>query len=60
MPYDLLIVDEAGQATELQTLIPFSKLRRPTGKCVLVGDHRQLPATVLSHRSAELGYAQRC
>lgn len=43
----MLIIDEAGQATELQTLIPFDKLHRQWGKCVLVGDHRQLPATVL-------------
>eukprot|EP00667_Euglena_gracilis_P002305 EG_transcript_2305 len=56
-PYDMLIIDEAGQATELQTLIPFDKLHRQWGKCVLVGDHRQLPATVLSRRSTELGYA---
>eukprot|EP00668_Euglena_longa_P014769 GGOE01018790.1.p1 GENE.GGOE01018790.1~~GGOE01018790.1.p1 ORF type:complete len:1027 (+),score=232.61 GGOE01018790.1:61-3081(+) len=56
-PYDILVTDEAGQATELQTLIPFDKLHRQWGKCILVGDHCQLPATVLSRRSSDLGYA---
>lgn len=42
---DVLIIDEAAQAVEAETLIPFHY--RPK-KCLLVGDTKQLPATVLS------------
>lgn len=40
-----LIIDEASQATEPSTLIPFHTM---TKKVVLVGDHMQLPPTVMS------------
>lgn len=43
--FSTLIIDEACQATEVSTLIPL--LLNPE-KCVLIGDPRQLPATVLS------------
>ncbi|XP_069941349.1 uncharacterized protein [Cherax quadricarinatus] len=39
------IIDEAGQCTEMETWLP---LLLKVHKLVLVGDHRQLPATVLS------------
>jgi senataxin len=39
------VVDEACQAVEAAALIP---LRLGPRRCVLVGDPRQLPATVLS------------
>ena len=42
---DWLIVDEACQATEPATLIPFGL--EPT-RVILVGDHKQLPATTIS------------
>ncbi len=42
----VVVVDEAAQATEPSTLIPMQQLK--TTHCVLVGDPQQLPATVLS------------
>lgn len=39
------MIDEACQATEVSTLIPL--LLNPQ-KCVLIGDPKQLPATVIS------------
>lgn len=43
--FDLVVVDEACQATEPSTLIP---LRLKPSRFVLVGDPQQLPPTVLS------------
>jgi len=43
--FTLLIVDEASQASELTTLIPFC---HNIPKAVLIGDPKQLPPTVLS------------
>jgi len=40
-----LVIDEAAQATEAETLIPFRHCPR---KCLLVGDTNQLPALVKS------------
>ncbi|KAL3669629.1 hypothetical protein V7S43_005014 [Phytophthora oleae] len=51
--FDALIIDEAAQAVEASTLIPFKF--RPH-RVVLVGDHRQLPATVLSKKLVTMGY----
>ncbi|KAG7380514.1 hypothetical protein PHYPSEUDO_007072 [Phytophthora pseudosyringae] len=51
--FDALIVDEAAQAVEASTLIPFKF--RPQ-RVVLVGDHRQLPATVISKKLVSMGY----
>ncbi|XP_078476126.1 putative helicase senataxin isoform X2 [Lampetra planeri] len=50
-----VIVDEAGQACEMDSLIP---LMHHSSKLVLVGDPEQLPPTVLSKRAQELGYGQ--
>ena len=43
--FDTVLVDEAAQANEVATLIPFLHGAR---RCVLVGDPQQLPSTVLS------------
>ncbi len=55
LEFDAVIVDEATQATELQTLIP---LKYRSKLCVLVGDPKQLPATVLSKAAASNAYSQ--
>jgi superfamily I DNA and/or RNA helicase len=46
------IIDEAAQTTEPSTLIP---LRFGCRRLVLVGDPRQLPATVLSRKADKFG-----
>ncbi|CAK0814030.1 unnamed protein product [Prorocentrum cordatum] len=43
--YANLLLDEAGQTTELGCMIPMLHLN-DRGSVVLVGDHKQLPATV--------------
>jgi len=43
--FSLLIVDEASQATELITLIPFCY---DIPKAILIGDSKQLPPTVIN------------
>ena len=52
-PVDVLIVDEAGQSIEAETLIAFQHSPR---KVLLVGDTKQLPATVLSERAKQHGF----
>ncbi|CAK4085575.1 unnamed protein product [Aphanomyces euteiches] len=41
--FDAVIIDEAAQAVEVSTLIPF---RERVARVILVGDPKQLPATV--------------
>ncbi|XP_033101903.1 uncharacterized protein LOC117105022 isoform X2 [Anneissia japonica] len=53
--FKYVIVDEACQCTELDTLIP---LQFKGSKLLLVGDPHQLPATVLSEKATELGFQQ--
>ncbi len=53
--FDALIVDEAAQAVEPATLIPLRLHPRVT---VLVGDPRQLRATVISASSTKAGYGR--
>jgi hypothetical protein len=48
---DLLLIDEAGQCLESELLIPFYS--NPL-HLVLVGDPKQLPATVLSYQAQKL------
>jgi predicted DNA helicase len=48
-----LIVDEAAQATELSTIIP---LKFNAVHCTLVGDPKQLPATVFSTDAAKKNF----
>lgn len=54
MVFDLLVIDEATQATEPSCLIPITMAER----VVLAGDHRQLPPTVKSQQAAEQGLEQ--
>uniref|UniRef100_A0A8B9PCW7 Senataxin n=1 Tax=Apteryx owenii TaxID=8824 RepID=A0A8B9PCW7_APTOW len=54
-PFSCVIVDEAGQSCEVETLIP---LIHRCNKLVLVGDPRQLPPTVKSQKAQDYGYDQ--
>ncbi|KAM6316446.1 putative helicase senataxin isoform 2-T2 [Podargus strigoides] len=54
-PFSCVIVDEAGQSCEVETLIP---LIHRCNKLVLVGDPKQLPPTVKSVKAQEYGYDQ--
>ena len=53
--FDTVIIDEASQGIELATLIPLGMGCR---RLVLVGDHKQLPATVFSLTAQSLGYGR--
>lgn len=44
--FDLVVIDECAQALEASCWIPL--LQAP--KCILAGDHKQLPPTIISHR----------
>nr|XP_020650469.1 probable helicase senataxin [Pogona vitticeps] len=54
-PVSCVIVDEAGQTCEVETLIP---LLHGCRKLVLVGDPKQLPPTVKSRKAQDCGYDQ--
>lgn len=49
--FDLALIDEATQATEPVTLIPFLRAK----KVILAGDPFQLPPTILSEKAAKEG-----
>jgi ATP-dependent RNA/DNA helicase IGHMBP2 len=51
--FDLLVIDEASQATEPVCWIPISRAVR----VILAGDHCQLPPTILSLTAARQGLA---
>ncbi len=51
--FDLLVMDEASQATEPSAWIPVLK----AGRIVLAGDHYQLPPTVISKEAERRGLA---
>lgn len=51
LSFDLLVIDEATQATEPSCLIPITHADR----LVMAGDHRQLPPTVLNQEAADRG-----
>ncbi|KAJ8518486.1 hypothetical protein ONZ45_g4443 [Pleurotus djamor] len=53
--FGMVIIDEAAQATELASLIPF---RFSFNHCILVGDSQQLPPTVMSQKATSLYYNQ--
>ncbi|CAI5794117.1 Senataxin [Podarcis lilfordi] len=54
-PLSCVIVDEAAQSCEMESLIP---LTHGCKKLVLVGDPKQLPPTVRSMKAEEYGYGQ--
>uniref|UniRef100_A0A2K6AFX9 DNA-binding protein SMUBP-2 n=1 Tax=Mandrillus leucophaeus TaxID=9568 RepID=A0A2K6AFX9_MANLE len=49
--FDMVVIDECAQALEASCWIPLLKAR----KCILAGDHKQLPPTVVSHKAALAG-----
>ncbi|XP_019707473.1 uncharacterized protein [Elaeis guineensis] len=51
--FDVVVIDEAAQALEPATLIPLQLLKSNGTKCVMVGDPKQLPATVLSNLASK-------
>lgn len=53
--FETVIIDEAAQCIELSALIP---LKYGCSKCVLVGDPKQLPPTVLSKMASQFQYEQ--
>ncbi|TYP94735.1 putative DNA helicase [Fodinibius salinus] len=52
--FDLVVIDEATQATEPSCLIPITHGR----KVIMAGDHRQLPPTVKNRKAAEQGFKE--
>jgi senataxin len=53
--FETVIIDEAAQSIELSALIP---LKYGCSKCILVGDPKQLPPTVLSKEAAKFQFEQ--
>ena len=53
--FDTVVIDEAAQSIELSALIP---LKYGCSKCIMVGDPKQLPPTVLSREAARFQYEQ--
>ncbi|XP_034377122.1 DNA-binding protein SMUBP-2 [Arvicanthis niloticus] len=52
--FDVVLVDECAQALEASCWIPL--LKAP--KCILAGDHKQLPPTTVSHKAAMAGLSR--
>ncbi|XP_059006025.1 DNA-binding protein SMUBP-2 isoform X3 [Mustela lutreola] len=52
--FDVVVIDECAQALEASCWIPLLKAR----KCVLAGDHKQLPPTTISHKAALAGLSR--
>ncbi|KAJ3678320.1 hypothetical protein LUZ60_002123 [Juncus effusus] len=53
--FDMVVIDEAAQASEMAVLPP---LALGAARCVLVGDPQQLPATVISKAAGTLLYSR--
>ncbi|KAL9245043.1 hypothetical protein vseg_018742 [Gypsophila vaccaria] len=53
--FDMVVIDEAAQASEVGLLPP---LALGAARCVLVGDPQQLPATVISKAAGTLLYSR--
>lgn len=54
--FDAVVIDEAAQALEPATLIPLQLLKWKGATCIMVGDPKQLPATVLSNVASKYLY----
>ncbi|XP_022716392.1 helicase SEN1-like isoform X3 [Durio zibethinus] len=54
--FDAVVIDEAAQALEPASLIPLQLLKSRGTKCIMVGDPKQLPATVLSNIASKFMY----
>jgi predicted DNA helicase len=50
--FELVVIDEATQATEPSCLVPITHAK----KVVMAGDHQQLPPTVKNMKAAEKGF----
>eukprot|EP00833_Pecoramyces_ruminatium_P002717 jgi/Orpsp1_1/1176749/evm.model.c7180000058858.1 len=55
LTFDLLIVDEACQCTELTVLIPFCY---NISQSILIGDPKQLPPTIKNHKIEKYDYGK--
>ncbi|XP_030546834.1 uncharacterized protein LOC115752685 isoform X1 [Rhodamnia argentea] len=54
--FDAVVIDEAAQALEPATLIPLQLLKSMGTNCIMVGDPKQLPATVMSNIASKFLY----
>jgi len=58
--FDTVVVDEAAQATEAETLIALKHADLAGCRLLLVGDPQQLPPTVLSRQADQCGLGRSC
>ncbi|XP_024633064.1 uncharacterized protein [Medicago truncatula] len=54
--FDAVVIDEAAQALEPASLIPLQLLKSIGTQCIMVGDPKQLPATVLSNIASKFRF----
>lgn len=54
LQFTSVLIDEAAQATELAVVMPLTRLHT-SGSAVLVGDHKQLPPTIISQEANDEG-----
>ncbi|KAM4017789.1 DNA-binding protein SMUBP-2 isoform 2-T2 [Anomaloglossus baeobatrachus] len=52
--FDLVVIDECAQALEASCWITLLRAK----KCILAGDHKQLPPTIISHEAAAKGLSR--
>ncbi|XP_044125876.1 DNA-binding protein SMUBP-2 [Bufo gargarizans] len=52
--FDLVMIDECAQALEASCWIALLQAK----KCILAGDHKQLPPTIISHKAAAKGLSR--
>ncbi|XP_017098486.2 probable RNA helicase armi [Drosophila bipectinata] len=53
-----VLIDEAGQCTEPETMIPNVLLVKGHGQTILAGDPHQLQAIVINHYAAQMGLSK--
>lgn len=56
--FDYVFIDEAGHATETETLIPITCLLKRNGHIILAGDHEQLGPIIHSPIAREYGFGK--